>query len=322
MILNSATDVIYNGSSVQSLFYNGRQVWPVTKTAITMTLKHQTYPTADYNRISAEAYDPYTNVHFSNVLGSSTPSSVLGYVPLNSILDIYCGRMDPLNSLYIINNTEARFGSGIHLKADQDIEVSAKLIGVSSMKWSASGYIMPISTATSNTDLGSSKGTHFRAPLILTDMSGCVWSAMKTGLMEYTDTDGVVHSSSVEYPWITCPSSTANGTLQASSFRVYVNNAAYIYGTPPVSTSMYSAKVEPFSAISSFADGSIAFRSTWAWVKPTIYESSDLYWDCGIQTGSGLSAISPSATIAHTSLYPGNIRIESFGTWSATGEWT
>lgn len=320
MIINSASDVIYNGASVQALYYNGRQVWPVTKSAVSLTLRHTVYPTASSNTISVTAYDPYTNINMYGSLQSSFASSTFDYVPMNSDLTITCGRAVPFDSMFYFNDS-AYYGTSLRIKANRDLDVSARFFSFSGKRFSASGYVYPLPYTQ------EISAQRWKLPLVVTNMSGCVWSAARTGLAEYTDLYGNVHSSSVPCSWIYCPDDITN-TLQSSNYSFSISHASYITMSPS-SNIGYTAAVRPFLYIPEFStsttsQSSITRGGSWTVPDgayqnpPTLLSASsvDAYWE---------SNVNPPTETSSASVYPGKSWVagvnRTFGTWRITGVW-
>ena len=239
MIINSASNVIYNGETVQSMFYNGRQVWPVTKSSVSLTLKHATSPTSNYSVLDVTADDPYTKIKMYANVPSSVGEVTLSSVPMNSNLTITCGRLNPLYSMFYTDDDSAHFGTSVRVRADRDRTISAELQGGSAKNFIASGIVYPLDYVPSVTD-----AVRWRLPLIVTYMSGCVWSASRTGLAEYTDMDGNVHSSSVPCSWIYCPDGITD-RLYSSRYTFLINHSSEL-SMSPSSNVGYTASVEPF----------------------------------------------------------------------------
>lgn len=324
MIINSASDVIYNGASVQALYYNGRQVWPVTKSAVSLTLRHTVYPTASSNTLSVTAYDPYTKINMYGSLQSSFASSKWDYVPMNSDLTITCGRAVPFDSMFYFDDS-AYYGTSLRIKANRDLDVSARFFSFSGKRFSASGYVYPLPYTQ------EISAQRWKLPLVVTNMSGCVWSAARTGLAEYTDLNGNVHSSSVPCSWIYCPDGYTK-TLQSSQYSFSIRHSSFIT-TNSSSSYPYSASVKPLFYIPNFSTGidhgeqsSLMIGGNWSVPNylgqnpPTLLSASsvDVYWENDVNSPTVTSTASLYPVMA---LYSGDIAMRSFGTWSISGVW-
>ena len=323
MIINSASDVIYNGASVQALYYNGRQVWPVTRSSVSLTLRHIVYPTASSNTLRVTAHDPYTNIDMYGSLHSSIASAKFEYVPMNSNLTITCGRWDALPSMFYVDDS-AHYGTYMHIKANRDLDVSAQLLGVSAKNFSAAGYVYPLPYTP------EVSAQRWRLPLVVTQMSGCVWSAARTGLVEYTDMDGNVHSSSVPCSWIYCPDDITN-KLYSSQYTFHIKHSSEI-AMSPSSNFMYTASANPFLYIPEFSTGHLSQSSIWrggdwgvpdAWYHqdpPTLLSASsiDAYWECNVNPPTETSSASVYPRMAMLS---GDTTMLTFGQWRMSGAW-
>lgn len=322
MIINSASNVIYNGETVQSMFYNGRQVWPVTKSSVSLTLKHATSPTSSYSVLDVTADDPYTKIKMYASVPSSVGEVTLSSVPMNSNLKITCGRLNPLYSMFYTDDDSAHFGTSVRVRADRDITISAELQGGSARKFIASGIVYPLDYVPSVTD-----AVRWRLPLIVTYMSGCVWSAARTGLVEYTDVAGNTHSSSVPCSWIYCPDGVTQRLL-ASNYRFGIKHSSQIEMTPTSNTG-YTASVEPFLTIPEFAssqtsttaimggDWSVPDGSAYPPILPSA-SSIDPYWESNVTspTETRSACVYPRHTVWHQ-----ETSMRSFGLWRISGVW-
>lgn len=324
MIINSASDVIYNGASVQALYYNGRQVWPVTRSAVSLTLRHVVYPTASSNTLRVTAHDPYTNIDMYGSLQSSFASSKWDYVPMNSDLTITCGRANADNSMFYFDDS-AYYGTSLRIKANRDLDVSAQDF-FSGKRFSASGYVYPLPYTQ------EISAQRWKLPLVVTEMSGCVWSAARTGIAEYTDLDGNVHSSSVPCSWIYCPDNITN-TLQSSQYRFYIRHSSFIT-TSPSSSYPYTASVNPLFYIPEFTtsidhgeQSSMLIGGNWGVPDsqyhqdpPTLLSASsvDVYWENDVNSPT---VTSTASLYPYSALYSGDTLMRSFGTWRISGVW-
>ena len=323
MIVNSASDVIYNGASVKALFYNGRQVWPVTRSSVSLTMRHIVYPTASSNTLSATAHDPYTNIYMYGGLHSSVASGKYDYVPMNSDLTIACGRFGAQYSMFYVDNS-AHFGTSMHIKANRDLDVSAQILGDSAKKFSASGYVYPLPYTQ------EISAQRWRLPLVVRDMSGCVWSAARTGIAEYTDMDGNVHSSSVPCSWIYCPDDVTD-RLYSSRYRFSIKHSSQL-SISPSSNIQYTASVKPFLTIPEYATANWSQSSIWYggnWSvpdslyhqdPPTLLSASsvDAYWECNVNPPTETSSASVYPRLA---IVPDDTTMLTFGIWSISGVW-
>lgn len=322
MIVNSASDVIYNGASVKALFYNGRQVWPVTRSSVSLTLRHIVYPTASSNKLSATAHDPYTNIYMYGGLHSSLASGKYDYVPMNSDLTIACGRFGATYSMFYVDDS-AHFGTSVHIKANRDLDVSARILGDSAKRFSASGYVYPLPYTQ------EISAQRWRLPFIVTEMSGCVWSAARTGLVEYTDMDGNVHSSSVPCSWIYCPDDVTD-TLYSPRYNFKIQHSSEITMSPS-SNYWYTASAKPFLNIPEFATANLTESSVWfggnwgvpdgmSQNPPSLLSASsvDAYWECNVNPPTETSSASVYPRMAEVS--DGTL-MRTFGRWGITGVW-
>lgn len=313
MIINSASDVIYNGASVQSLYYNGRQVWPVTKSAVSLTLRHNTRPTSASTTVYVTAHDPYTDIDMYGSLHSSISDITYDYVPMNSNLTIAGGAY----CMYYVDGS-AHYGPSMHIKANRDLDVSAKFLTNSKKLFTASGYVYPISS------MEEVSAQSWRLPLVVTYMSGCVWSAARTGLAEYTDLDGNVHSSSVPCSWIYCPDDRTD-TLYNSSYYFSIRHTSIITRSPSPNNA-YGGSVRPFLYLPEMTASSTSQSSVnvtgWDYAQnnpPSSISSLDAYWYSHVANHSSLTS---SATVyPGYSPYSNATAIRTFGAWFLYGEW-